>query len=131
MGKIIQFFLIAVCVFVNIAEVRADPIGTKTNQYFTARWVYAVATDCDKVCGSVGLSAESMTLSTASTSKHFICRKPVGNTAFGQQHSGNCMIVDGGTPKKIVRYECLCVRSGCIVPGKTHALPILKELKKP
>jgi len=92
----------------------AEPIESRVGQCYAAQWVQAKETDCDRVCRRVDMSPESITLSAASTQRIFVCRH-MGHrsNSFGEQGSGNCRILDGGTPQKRRKYECLCVRSGC------------------
>lgn len=115
MRKSTQLLLVVAAVFALAIVARADPIGTRDGQCYSAVWVQARQTDCDLVCRHVGKSAESMTLSSVSTQKIFVCRyKGDKYYAFGEQGSGNCRVLDGSTPSKQLRYECLCVSTGCI-----------------
>ncbi len=114
MKKYSQFILAVGAVFALTPGAFADPIGTRGGQCYTSLWVSAEETDCDQVCRRRSLSAESMTLSSASTQKVFVCRhKGRTSYAFGSQGSKNCQIIDGGTPRKRTTYECLCVRASC------------------
>lgn len=108
-----QFLLIAASVFAFATGATADPIETRGGQCYTAKWVKARETDCDQVCRRDGMSAESLTLSSASTQRIFVCRHK-GRTkySFGEQGSGNCRI-----PEKKAKYQCLCVRASCIADG--------------
>lgn len=111
MNRYFQFLLIVASVFAFATGAVADPIGIIGGQCYTAKWVMASETNCDQVCRRDGMSAESLTLSSASTQKIFVCRHK-GSTkhSFGEQGSGNCRI-----PEKKPKYECLCVRNSCIM----------------
>jgi hypothetical protein len=126
MRKVFQLVLATVGVFVYATAVSADPIVTKPGQCFTAMWVKAKETDCSKVCRKLGLSAESMTLSSVGNQRIFVCRKHRGNYAFGEQGSGNCRVLDRGTPTKLKKYECLCARTGCGA-GNSPARPARRQ----
>lgn len=123
MKSLCHFVLVLVSLLALTKPALADPIEADGGQCYTARWVQAKATDCDRVCRRVHMSAESMTLSSASTQRIFVCRH-MGrrSNTFGEQGSGNCRILDGGTPQKRTKYECLCVRSGC-TSGESRPRP--------
>ena len=124
MRKLAHFVLAVGAVFAFTTGASADPIGTRGRQCYGALWVRATETDCDRVCRRAGMSAESMTLSSASTQKIFVCRHK-GRTryTFGEQSSGNCRVLDGRTGRKQRTYECLCVRSGCAVDDSRPPRP--------
>lgn len=110
-----RLVMAAAVIFSVSMQSSAEPIGTRSTQCYGARWVQARGTDCDQVCRRLGMSAESMALSSASQQRIFVCRHR-GRTSntFGEQGSGNCRIIDGGTPRKESTYECLCVEAGCV-----------------
>jgi hypothetical protein len=116
MRKSLQLVLAGSVVLGLTTAVLAEPIGMRRGPCYSALWAQAIKTDCDRVCRRIGMSAENITLSSASTQRIFVCRhRGRTSNAFGEQGSGNCRIVDGGTPRKRAEYECLCVRSGCSV----------------
>lgn len=122
-------YFVYISVFILWASLAsAEPIGTRSGCY-TAMWASASEADCDRVCREHGLSAESMNLSSASTQKIFVCRHK-GRTqyTFGEQGSGNCRVMEGGTPVKKRNYECLCVRNGCSATSDSGVSEPVPEL---